>query len=63
MSEVYNLIQDFEWQVRDAAYPKKCLRCVYEGFQFCRFWSQEFQCESFDKVEMLQRLELLLARG
>ena len=63
MIQLDESVQEFSEQIRRGLYPKKCLRCVYDGILFCRYWFLEFGCEAFDKMRVMHKLEQLLGGG
>jgi len=51
-------IEQFKQAVQRGEYPKKCLECI-KTISYCCFWQTGFNCEPFDKQQMLEKLEIL----
>ena len=50
----------FSQEVARGSYPAKCLGCIKCGLRFCRFWSNEFNCEQYQRDLVALQIEQLL---
>lgn len=41
-------IKEFSIAVNEGEYPIKCLNCYEIGIRWCRWWSENFDCGSFE---------------